>query len=192
MSEAIHVYAVPLENLKQLLGSGAIKAAATICRLQADRLAAVDDIDDEAEMTCADAVTELITGRISNSESRHLYGYALEAICCSLGTELPNICPISAGSTYIEDGDRMLQQKRVPLQLTDLVFGGGPVDIPRPDDYPFIGWWPAEQIAQAAIALRTIDATGLDRHMAELLEQIRSWVTQTARLPRHSLVGFLS
>jgi hypothetical protein len=82
MSEAINVYAVPLEDLRQLLGSGRIIAAATICRQQADQLARADDVDDEAEMSCADAVVELITGQISNSESNHLYGYALEAICC--------------------------------------------------------------------------------------------------------------
>jgi hypothetical protein len=192
MSSGINVYAVPMERLKQAVGSRDQAIIDAIVAGQKGFLSSIDDIDEEAELRCADAVAELLNGELSEDAPGYLYGYAVEAICSHVGETLPNICPIAGASDWIEEVDALLEGKGIPVRLNGLVYGGSPVPIPEPDDYPFIGKWTAAELAAAKAAFEAADLTDVDPEMAETLQQMRDWVEAAAKNPGTSLVGFLS
>ena len=192
MSSGINVYAVTLERLKQVVGSRDQAAIDAIVKGHEDFLSSIDDIDEEAELTCADAVAELINGDLSEDAPGYLYGYAVEAICSHVGEELPNVCPIAGASDWIEEVDALLEDKGIPVRLNGLVYGGSPVSIPEPDDYPFIGKWTTDELASAKTAFESADLTNVDPEMAETLQQMRGWIEAAAKKPGVSIVGFLS
>jgi hypothetical protein len=192
MSSAINVYAVSIERLKQVVGSRDRSAVDAIVADLEHFLSTIDDIDEDAEMTCAEAVAELVNGETSDDAPGYLYGYALEAICAHVGEELPNICPIAGASDWIEEVDAVLKRKGIPVRLSGLVFGGSPVPIPEPDDYPSIGKWPAAEVPGALKAFQSLDVTDIDDEMAETLAQMRGWLEAAAKTPGASVIGFLS
>lgn len=192
MSSAINVYAVSVQRLEQILGSRDRALIDAIVARTADFLASIDEIDDEAELTCADAVADLINGETSEDAPGYLYGYALEAICAHVGVELPNICPIVRATDWIEEVDAILDRKGIPIRLERLVFGGSPVPIPEPDDYPAIGHWPAADITGALAAFVAIDVSDIAADMAETIAQVRDWLKRAAKIEDASIVGFLS
>jgi hypothetical protein len=192
MSSGINVYAVPLARLTQVVGSRDRSMIEAIVKANDDFLSGIGDIDPDAELTCADAVAGLINGDPPGDAPGYLYGYAVEAICWYVGEELPNICPISGASDWIEQVDALLEGKGIPLRLNALVYGGSPVSIPAPDDYPFIGNWSAAELAAARTPLENADLTDAGPEMTATLQQIRGWVEATAKQPDVSIVGFLS
>ena len=192
MSYAINVYAVSVERLKEIAGSRDKAMLDAILAKQASFLSTIDDIDDEMEMTCADALSKMINGQISHDDPGYLYGYALESLCAQVGVELPNICPISDVGEWIEEVDAILETGSVPIRVSDLVNSGSPVPIPTPDDFPFIGFWLADEIPAALAALRSLPLAGLADEMAETLAQIRGWLEEAAITPGASVIGFNS
>src|SRR5687768_10056766 len=114
MSSAINVYAVPVGRLAEVVGSRDRAVIDAIVEGQADFLESIDNIHEEAEMSCAEAVAELINGEVSEDGPGYLYGYALEAICRHVGEELPNMGPISGSSDWIEEVDGVLEGKGIP------------------------------------------------------------------------------
>lgn len=192
MSSGINVYLVDIERLKQAIGSGDQSLIDAIVKETRGFLSTIDDIDDEAELTCADAVAELINGQISEDVPGYLYGYALEAICAHLGEELPNVAQIAGASEWMEEVDQILERKGISVRFNGLVYHGSPVPIPEPDDYPFIGQWTAAQVAAAVPAFRAADLSDLDAEMAETIRQMCAWAEAAASQPGSSIVGFLS
>jgi hypothetical protein len=191
VSSSISVYAVSLEKLTSVVDSRDTQLVSTIAAQQANFLERVDEINDEAELSCLDALKHLVNGDELNESHGYLYGYALEALCMQLGAELPNISGISGAGEWIEKTDSMLARHQVPLSLSTLVYGGSPIQIPQPDDYPFIGSWPVREIASALSVLERIDKNALDPEMAETFGQLEGWMT--AALERGSaIIGFLS
>jgi hypothetical protein len=192
MSVGLNVYAVSLERLKQIVGSRDQAMIDAIVEGHEDFLSSIDDICKDAELTCVDVVAELINGELSENTLCYLYGYAFEAICSHVAEELPNICPISGASDWIEEVDALLEGKDIPIRLNELVFGGSPVPIPEPDDYPSIGKWTAAELAAARVAFEATDLTDVEPDMAETLQQIRDWVAVASKKPGAAVVGFLS
>ena len=149
----------------------------------------------DSELAVIGAATRLTRragGCLRAKQLRYLYGYGLEAICAHIGEELPNICPIARATAWIKGVDALLESKGVSVRLTTLVFGGSPVPIPEPDDYPGIGEWSASEVPAALAALRSLDLTGVDEEMAETFAQIRGWLEEAAKRPGVSIIGFLS
>jgi hypothetical protein len=192
MSSTIDVYAVSEGRLRQAVGSGDRALAEAVIAGQGDWLAQVDEVDEESELKAGDAVRELIDGRISGSGGGYLYGYALKAICAHLGEELlPNLWGIAGAADWIEEVDGHLAAKGIGLKLSDLVYGGSPVAIPEPDDYPFIGRWAAQDIAAAVAALRAADLSDLEQELAETIGLVRAWVETAGKAGGTMIVGFL-
>ena len=122
----------------------------------------------------------------------YLYGYALEAICIRLGQDLPEISGICGVSAWVDEVDAILISQGVPVGLTDLIFGSYPVEIPRPDDYPFIGSWPPRVICEALRASRGVALAGMNPEMADTVGQVRVWLEAAAVDAAYGLIGFLS
>jgi hypothetical protein len=192
MSSSVNVFVVELDKLRRAIGSHDRQLIEAIQEDQERFLASIDDIDDEAELKCAQAVEHLIAGNPSDDCPGYLYGYAVEAICRQLGHELPNICPIAGATDWLAEVDAALKIHQVPLQLSALVFGKCPVEIPQPDDCPCIGVWSPQSIPPALAALQGIELLGLEREMTETFQDIRGWLTEAAKTPGEAIVGFLS
>src|SRR5262249_34899994 len=133
-----------------------------------------------------------IAGTPLSPQFGYLYGYALEAICAYVGRELPNVPGICGTSAWVDKVDAYLRREGVAVGLAELIYGSYPVEIPEPDDYPFIGSWPPQVIPGAVEAIRRADVRGLDFEMAETVTQIRAWLEAVAEDPEEGLVGFLS
>ena len=183
-----------MDRLKAIAGSHDQALYRCHCRCGHKRfLSNVDDIDDESEITCAEAVAELINGNRSEDASGYLYGYALQAICAHIGKELnTNIPGIVGAVEWSEEVDAILESKNIPIRLEKLIYGGSPLPIPEPDDYPFIGKWLAEKIPAALTAFASLDLAGIDSEIADTLKQIHAWLESASKIPGASLVGFLS
>lgn len=193
MSSSVSVYAVSIDQLKQAVGSGDLALIFGITETHSDFFASINEIDEDAERTCAQAAAELIHDDISGDAPGYLYGYAMEAICSYLSEEpLANICPIVGTSEWIDQVDAALDDMAVPLSIDALVYRGCPIPIPEPNDYPFIGVWTAQEIAEAKTALQNAEPTGPDAQIAETLQQIREWIDMARQQPDASIIGFLS
>lgn len=192
MSSSINVYAVSLEDLKPAAGSGDHALIDGATRSREWFLSTIDDIDDEAPIPCAQALADIVSGRVTEDAPGYLYGYALEAICGHVGRELPNICGIAGSTQWMEEVDAALKRRGVAVQLSDLLYRGSPVPIPEPDDFPFIGYWTPDEITTALAAIRGGDRSGLDNEMAEMFREIEGWLAGASESPGAAIVGFLS
>jgi len=188
MSSTLNVYAVPLERLRQVMGSGDQDLITAIKASQSSLLASVDEIDDEAGFTCAEAVADLVNGNASKAHPSYFYGYAMEAICNHLGKALPSLSGISGVPDWVDEVTANLGTLGVPLDLNELVYGGSPVRIPSPDDYPFIGHLEPDTLASAQAAFQGKQIPEED----EDLPQIREWLDEAVKIPGAALVGFVS
>src|SRR6185312_9331206 len=101
MSSSLNAYAVSLDQLRQVVGSRDKALIDAIISGHARFLTTIDNIDEEADFSCAQAVAHLVNGEIDEDVPGYLYGYAVEATCLHVGRKLPNVCPI--GSSWIEE-----------------------------------------------------------------------------------------
>lgn len=202
MSTAVDVYLVPVEKLRKVPRSKN-KRLLTAVRKQKDFLEMVDEIGEDFEEeeegrppTCAEAVAQIINGERYDDEFGYVYGYAYEAICMTIGREVhPNWCP-SGSYDWFEDIDKALASLKVPLKVTELTYRGCLLKLPKPDDFPGLGWWRATEITRAARAFEAVDLDDLDKKTAKLVEpvkdaisDVRSWITQAARRKGEWMVG---
>jgi hypothetical protein len=105
------------------------------------------------EITTDQALEELIAGKITQPESAHAYGYALEHLCLTIGTFLDSV-----GTDRL----RSLNLK-TPLSKTRL-----PVKLPKSEDFPFISYLDAEELRAEVARLQAADlAYPEDEEVAE-------------------------
>lgn len=192
MSNSINVYAVELSRVDAIIGSCDQSLIDAIVREHEAFLSSIDDIDSDSELTCADAVADLINGESADDAAGYIYGYASEAIYSHLGETLPNICSVVGASEWLDKVDAVLETNGIPVRLNLLVYRGSPIAIPEPDDYPFIGSWTTEEIAAAKTAFENADMTDSESDMLGILNQVRGWVVVAAKNKDCSIVGFLS
>jgi hypothetical protein len=202
---SLTVYAVPLDELARVPGSrdraliDAVVAESEYSFSQVDEMAERFDEEEDGEEnrvpTCRVALTRLVEGEDLGDVPGHhgyVYGYVLEGVCSHLGEEMENVSAISGSSRWMDGIDRLLAEVEVPLSLVDLVYGGSPIRIPEPDDYPAIGRWSPEQVERALGPLRGVYAEPSKGDEWDTVLQIRRWVEFAAARPGHGIVGFLS
>jgi hypothetical protein len=192
MSSTLTVYAIPFERLQRVPGSrdrGLVEAVSAESRGFLAQIDALGDGDEERPR-CRDALAQIVEGAALSPHLGYLYGYALEALCAYLGRELPNVSGISGASAWVEKADELLRGRGAPVGLTDLVYGVCPVEIPEPDDYPYIGAWPPHVIPAALGAVRCVDPQGLGYELRETVARVRAWLEAAGS--GEGLVRFLS
>jgi hypothetical protein len=89
-----------------------------------------------------------------------------------------------------------LEGLKVPLTVNNLLYRGALIALPQPDDFPGLGWWTADEVAQAATVFQTLDLQQLDETTAkqvlkvsDAIEAIRSWVDVAGERPGDCLIG---
>jgi hypothetical protein len=206
MSTAVYVYSVPVDRLRAAPGSKDKKLLAAARTLKGffetiDEIA--EDLDGDEEETppkCATAYRQIVNGEPCDEDFGYLYGYAYEGLCTALGAETDRSWTQVAGSyDWFQEIDKALAVLRIKLKVTDLLYRGPLIDIPRPDDFPALGWWTADEVTAAAAAFKGLDLNKLDqktkkavKRVADAVEDIRSWIVLAAGRPGDWLVGVQS
>jgi hypothetical protein len=186
------VYVVPFADLKRAVGSKdrqllkAIQDESGFILNEADGY-----LDKGANVTCADALADLIDGTdFGKHPPKYLFRYrcALEAIWAYLGDYVGEMeCD---GCTTL---DKTLASLDIPLGFSELVSGDEVVPLPAWNDVPCVGSWSPEQVASALPAVRQIDLDALaaeGEDAAEAVGRIRIWVEEAASRPGWGVVAF--
>ena len=116
------------------------------------------------DITEDQALEELIAGKLTQPESAHVYGYALEHLCRTIGAFLDAV-----------GTDRLRSLKlKTPLSKTRL-----PIKLPKIEDFPYISYLDSEELRAEAARLRASDLSypkdkeveDERKHFLELLEK---------------------
>lgn len=94
------------------------------------------------EITADQALEELIAGKITQPESAHAYGYALEYLCLTIGTFLDSVGTDRLRSLHL----------KTPLSKTRL-----PVKLPKSEDFPYVSYLDAEELRAEVARLQAAD-----------------------------------
>ena len=140
MSYSLVPYLVDLEKLRRVMGSKDDVLLKSVLSNIGDEDETSDDAegdndedveeDEEEEISMTRAVTDLISGNKPVDGSGHVYGYALENICNTIGTRL-------GADEWCGIRWEVLEATGVE---TLLVTSGSPVPLPEIDDFPTIGF----------------------------------------------------
>jgi hypothetical protein len=115
-----------------------------------------------------------------------LFGF--ERLCAHLGRSFG--CSFSPTDIALFDQvDAELKKHRLPLSLTNLIYGPPPVLLPASDDFPTVGHLEAARIQAAAAALPPDGLTSDDPKVDAALFDLSEWVV-TAAARHDMLVGF--
>lgn len=180
MGYGLTVYAVPLEKLRAVPGSGAERFVQREGLLDAvsHRYHHREGVDsmfegEEPPNTLLEALAQIIDGSALDAGKGSLYGYAVQALCWYFGTE---ICtPI--GFPTLEELDQFLQPLGCPVSLQDLRCTGSPIPIPFPfEGFPGIGCWPPEQVVAAERFFEDLSVDRADERIASGVSEVRGWL----------------
>jgi len=117
MSYATAIYAVDLDQIREVVGAGNRKLIK-----QVKKLTTIDAGDSDG-IPIGQAIEELIRGLFTDTDSGYMYGYALEGLCQHLGTRLDSD---SVGDVCDLELDSPLEDARHPIALPEI------------DDFPMI------------------------------------------------------
>jgi hypothetical protein len=167
-----------------------------------------DDLDDEVEvreprreLSTGAALVHLIHGGNPDPSVGYKYGYALFHLCLTLGDVPDHDAWCSIRSEALDGVDAFLKAAGVkPKSFTVdefLVNRGPPVPMPRPEDFPSIGYLERDEVPAvlALLAPARLDPvlakqTARKRDwLGEMTAELRSWVEACARAER-DLVSF--
>jgi hypothetical protein len=156
-----------------------------------------DDEQYDTTLPQAEVMKEIVYGRLSLPDEGSLYAYTFEYLCKWVGEVLPNGEFVPCNSAWLKKLDRLLQ---LPISLMGLVNGELPVELPRPDDFPGVGYWPHDQIESAAPMLRTKlfekpttalkKAMVADPSLSRSLRQLNGWLWRALGEPGSMIIGF--
>jgi hypothetical protein len=206
MSTAVYVYSVPVDRLRAAPGSKDKKLLAAARKLKGffetiDEIA--EDLEEEEEEKppkCAAAYRQIVNGEPYAEDFGYVYGYAYEGLCTALGAAIdPSWTQVAGSYDWFQEIDKALAALRIKLKVTDLLYRGPMIDIPRPDDWPALGWWTADEVAAAATVFDALDFGTPDRktkkvvqRVADAIGDIRSWIAVAAGRPGEWLIGVQS
>ncbi|MBE1486363.1 DUF7691 family protein [Plantactinospora soyae] len=185
MGYGVMAYAVDIDKLVALCGSGDDRMRRVISGKFRNDIYQVNDFlgwsNERGEPSVFTAIKHLVMGEEKSLDGA-MYGYGFKFIVEFSGRFLDNGPFYPCPSQYLSDTvDVELAGIGASITMSDLVFGGAPVAFPAPHDFPAIGHWTADQVAQNVEPLRAGSSTEL--------KTIASWLDQAAATGR-GVVGF--
>jgi hypothetical protein len=175
----VRAYAVDLDRLRSLVGSGDEALLATLASEHARALAEVDRIDAGAPsvVSAAEALAALVHGRMEDGESNFKYGYALELACRQLGQELSNQhWSAMHGEWFDAVEDAFTELGGKTKVSNDVFWSGPPVELPFIDDFPAIGTVPAESVKPLLAELEAVLAKARSSQENAALRELLGWL----------------
>ena len=107
VSYSIYGHVVELDKLAAIIGSKDKGAAGRIAKAElwgtpvSRRWAAIDELDEDAEITCREALDDMVFGRKPRRNHTFLYVYALETLCKVYGHRVGDRC---VQQTWFQEG----------------------------------------------------------------------------------------
>lgn len=205
MSTFLHVYCVPLVELKGVPGSRDSALMQKIDQTLSGDMAQIDRLSGQAVedevypylLPVKDAVRQIVEGVPLDREVGQVYVHAYELISAALAFErCGNWSPLTDAEGWFEKLDAALTAHHATATLNSLTCAGPVFPVPIVDCFPSPGWWPPGTVAQSHHALE--QKSGLlqrwlggesDPEIAEALADIRRWLATALRHPGSCLVG---
>ncbi|HEY1178784.1 MAG TPA: hypothetical protein VGF17_21740 [Phytomonospora sp.] len=185
MGYGVMAYSVDIDKLVALCGSGDDRMRRVISGKSRESIYRSNDelgwSNERGEPSIFMAINHLVLGEEMTLPGV-MYGYAFKYIVEFSGRFLDNGPFYPCSSDYLSDTvDAELARVGATVRMNDLVFGGAPVAFPSPDDFPLIGYWSAEQVAESAEPVRS--------GTSEELKTIATWLDHAAPQGR-GVIGF--
>lgn len=185
MGYGVMAYSVDIDGLVALCGGGDDRMRRVISgKYREDIYRANDELgwsNERGEPSIFMAINHLVLGQEMTLPGV-MYGYAFKYIVEFSGPFLDNGPFYPCSSQYLSDTvDAELAEVGATVRMSDLIYGGAPVSFPSPEDFPLIGYWSAEQVAESVEPVRV--------GAGEELKTIGKWLDQSAARGR-GVVGF--
>jgi hypothetical protein len=143
--------------------------------IEADAEELDEDLDDDGPSTLEHA-RRIVLGQAVEEGDNAKYGYALRLICDAHGAVQPNDDWSSMRSSWFDAVDEALKAAGCPVALTTTLFyKGTPVNLPRPDDFPAVGYVEREQAGSLSAHLRNA-LPALSSKPRAAVEQVIGWL----------------
>jgi hypothetical protein len=154
-----------------------------------------DDEEVVREVTTGAALAQLVLGGKPDRRYGYKYGYALQSLCEHLG-EVPDHdswCTIRDAALRTVDGVLKKAGAKPKTFSTSefLVNRGAPIAIPKPADFPFIGYLTREEVRKLLGTLDTArieaairDEKGNEDWLRAAVGELRAWLEACAKTDR--------
>lgn len=187
------VKAVPGSNDAELLGSLLGRAG------QGESLAWLDEeledvMSDECPgFTHADALRDIVAGRVTRPEAGFVYAGAFAHVCSSLGEWVHDHFHRCAPA-LLSELDELFAAHGVGLRFWNGLVGKVPVELPDVDDGVTLGHWTEAEVRAAAPAFRAMRSAGPAREpwFEEMLDEVAAWIAKVEAKPGSMLVAAYS
>lgn len=177
VSYNIAPYAVDLAWVKRAMGCGDQELADLLVERLAGRLDRTYPVDET--FSGSDALTRMIIDpdyvATVPAEHNSRYAFCFEALCGHFGMWLSNDHWCSMRYGWFGTVDKALESVGVGYCTSDLVGGWAPVELPRTDDFPFIGYETLDSITGSLARLEPALTAGLEPPIRDAVAVIIDW-----------------
>jgi hypothetical protein len=150
------------------------------------------------ELTTGAALAHLVLGVKADTSQGYKYGYALRCLCTYLG-KIPKHdawCSLRSSSGAVARIDAVLQRAGVEPETFSvsqfLIRRGSPVAIPRPRNFPFIGYLKRAEVPQVLTLLDPLKIEAAIRSeepdaqewVREAIGELRAWLKACVKADR--------
>lgn len=127
------------------------------------------------------ALRQLVMGEPLDQRAGVAYAYWFKQMCES-GEFLRNDAWMPIRMAFFDDVEQALRRLGVTgVSVRDIVFGGLPIPLPPPDDFPGMGCTPAKEARVLLERLSGVDLSSEpDRYVREAIEQLTGWLRTCA------------
>lgn len=176
---------------RRLLGSQPNSSEAVLRKIKREfdwRFEQDDFDEEEGEPSLEHALQDLLLGNPASEDFPHKYGYAFELLCHHFGESLNNSEWSSLHFDWLETVDAALTEAGVDAQKLrigrHITSRGAPISIPRPLDFPDIGYLLSAEIPPALAELGAASFADAEDDVQASIEQVRSWLERCQALQR--------
>ncbi len=173
MGYGFMIWAVDTDKLRQVAGSKDEKLRRMIGGRFKRELAQLDDMF--SNPTAYEALREIIDGTIPDGARGGVYAYAFKLLVEHFGKFQDNGCVYPWSSPELKPLNDALAELGVPFKFSTLYWGGLPVKLPSPDDFPSTGWVRPDEVKTVDAALANAVYQGNDSHVGEVINAMRGW-----------------
>lgn len=201
MSMGMQVYLVDEAEVKAVPGSNDAELLEWLLGRegQGESIAWLDeelaDVMDDGcpDFTHADALRDIIAGRVTRPDAGFVYANAFEHVCSSLGEWVHNHFH-RCNPELVTELDELFKAHGVGLRFWDGLIGNVPVSLPDPGDGVALGHWTEAEVRAAAPAFRAMRAAGPhgEPWFEEMLDEVGEWVAKVEARPGSMLVAAYS
>lgn len=196
MSASLEVYLVDEAMVKAVPGSNDTELFEVLLarKGQGESLGWLDEVLDIEDrfpgFTHADALRDILAGRVTRPEIDFAYAYAFGYVCSSLGEWVGSAFHRCSGDT-LRKFDTLFQAHRVDLRFWGGLIRNPPIPLPPPSDCPYVGHWLRAEALHAAPAFATFRQAGPhgEHWFEEMLDAVGNWLVLLEQQPGSMLVG---